>query len=289
MKKLKQLFQFFIYSNLFISCCATFMAWEAGYLFLDNQHNLYFLLFVFSATLCSYSFHWWLTPLLPDAAGERATWTMKNKQAYPALLGISSIAAIVTAMFLFNHWHWLFIAAFITFLYSAPKIPFPLFASLKKIAIGKTIFLAMVWTFVTAGLPLLINNSNWNAPFIYFFIGRFFVIYAICIIFDYRDKDYDKSTGIRSLITWLSTGKIRKLFFITILFHLLATVMLFCYAFPIYVPVLLLLPAIFTASLYSFATRHFSDRLYYFILDGLMALPAFLFFLLWLIKKLIPN
>jgi hypothetical protein len=36
--------------------------------------------------------------------------------------------------------------AFITFLYSAPKVPYQIFGWLKKIAIGKTIFLAFAWT-----------------------------------------------------------------------------------------------------------------------------------------------
>ncbi len=283
MQKLHQIFQFFIYSNIFISCCAALMSWETAYLFLGNQQSTRFLLFVFFATLCSYSFHWWLTPLLPEtSSGERAIWIRKNQRAYPVLLGISAIGTIITALFLLEHWLWLLIAGFITFLYSAPKIPVSLFAFLKRIAIGKTIFLAMVWTFVTVGLPLLINRTNWHASIIYFFFSRFFVIYAICIIFDFRDKDYDKSIGVRSLIIWLSTDKIRTLFFTSVVLHFLATMILSFYAFPISTLLLLVLPAIITASLYSFATRHFSDKLYYFILDGLMALPAFVLFIIWL-------
>ena len=39
---------------------------------------------------------------------------------------------------------------------------------------------------------------------------------------------------------------------------------------------MLLIPGAITAALYSYARKNFSDLLYYFVLDGLMALSALL-------------
>ncbi|MCH5717195.1 hypothetical protein [Niabella hibiscisoli] len=39
------------------------------------------------------------------------------------------------------------------------------------------------------------------------FINRFTLIFPICILFDLRDKDYDKLTGVKSLVTLLPPQK----------------------------------------------------------------------------------
>jgi 4-hydroxybenzoate polyprenyltransferase len=186
------------------------------------------------------------------------------------------IGSLVTFFYLHEHWPFLLLAAAITFLYSAPKIPHKYFRALRKIAIGKTVFLAWVWTYVTTILPLLIEGANWTPDFYLFVAGRFFLIYAICILFDYRDREDDKSKGIRSLITWLSEKGIRTLFILSILLFAICIMTLLLYNYSVIIVIALLLPGIITAILYKRALRDFSDMLYYFVLDGLMALSALL-------------
>jgi len=166
-----------------------------------------------------------------------------------------------------------------TFLYSAPKIPNKHFRALGKIALGKTIFLALVWTYVTVVLPIVINGNEWHPDFYLYALSRFFLIYAICILFDYRDREDDKSIGIRSLITWLSESGIRKLFILSILLFFLLTIGMLFYQYDLLTIFILLLPGIITAALYNYARKHLSDLLYYFVLDGLMALSALLMLL----------
>lgn len=272
----------FVFSNFFIAICAVAMCWQTVYLFqLREAKEL--LPFVFFSTMASYSFHWYLSM---DTAGDRSreNWLKRYRPLHMALL-IAGIAGLLYfGMGLLAWWPWLLLTAFATFLYSAPKLPWPIFRWLRKVALGKTFFLAAVWVHVTTILPLLMSDQQWTAAFSLFVLSRFFLIYAICIIFDLRDRENDRRMGIRSLITWLNIAQIRILFSFSIFVCIITTVLLGLFHFGIGQVLVLLLPGLLTALSYPLASRHFSDLLYYAWLDGLMALSAFLFFLANLIK-----
>jgi 4-hydroxybenzoate polyprenyltransferase len=272
----KNIFRFFVYSNLFIACCAIAMVYQSHQLLLQTTPDPYFLLFVFSATMCSYSFHWLLTPVDTVSVSSRSTWFLRFRHLHGWLLIIGALGVFVSLPFLWNHWKWLLLSGLITFLYSAPKIPHPLFQLLRKVALAKTIFLALVWTYVTTILPLQISEQSWRIDFTLFAAGRFFYIYAICIIFDYRDRDHDRKTGIRSLITWMDDAGIDRLFLFSLAIFTLFSCMLTLFGYSWLVVGCLLVPGFIVAGLYSYAKENFSDSLYYFVLDGLMAFPAVL-------------
>lgn len=253
---------------------------QTSYLLQHAAPSFNLLAFVFFATICSYSFHWYLTPAIGQS--DRVLWLARHKNIHFFLFIIGIAGAVVYGIVLISHWHWLVFAAFITFLYSAPKVPHPWFRLLRKIAIGKTIFLAGVWMFVTTILPLGISDQPWQTDHILFAISRFFLIYAICILFDYRDKEYDISIGIRSLITWLNEKSIDALFYFSLVVFALTTVWMLHYGHSVTVIITLLIPGVITALIYSHAKKNKSDMLYYFVLDGLMALSAVLY---WLIDR----
>jgi len=269
------LFRFFIYSNLFIAICALLMVNQTYELLLQTPHNQYLFGFIFSATICSYSFHWWLTSQ-SLVESPRIEWLRKHRIFHLILFFIGLSGAIIFFFFLSSHWLLVLIAAITTFLYSAPKIPHPYFKALRKIAVGKTIFLALVWMYVTTMLPVLFAEVRWTAPIILFVISRFFFIYAICIMFDFRDRADDKSVGIRSMVTLFSEKGVDRLFFFSLLIYLLCTILLLRYNFSLLEITLLLIPGFIAAAIYEYAKRHFSDYLYYFILDGLMMFSALL-------------
>ena len=266
--------RFFIYSNLFIALCAVVMVYQTYQLLLHTSPGIYFIAFIFFATICSYSFHWYLTPSDIQVTSARTEWLSRYKNIHLVLFFIGLAGVAVSGFFLSDHWQWLLLSALITFFYSAPKIPHPYFNALRKVALAKTIFLAFVWMYVTTILPLMISDQPWRTDFSLFSISRFFLIYAICILFDYRDRDYDKSVGIRSLITWLSDKNITRLFILSLLLFVLFTGWLFLYGYSYPVIIILLIPGVITAGLYRYAQKNFSDMLYYFVLDGLMALSS---------------
>lgn len=272
---LKSIFNFFVFSSLYIALCAVLMVYQTCTLFLGGTVNIDLLLFVFFATMCSYNFHWWLTT--HSATGsERLQWAVQYKFLHFVLYLIGLIGSAIYVFRLREHWFWLGVGAFVTFLYSAPKLPQKIFIQLRRVAIGKTLFLAFVWMYVTTVLPLVTSGRPWRIEFTWFVLSRFLLIYAICIPFDYRDREDDKADGIRSMITYLNERGIDNLFALSILLFVLLTLLFLLYGFSYWQVGLLLVPGFVMAGLYRYSKRHFSDYFYYFVLDGLMMLSALL-------------
>lgn len=269
----RYIFHFFLFTSLFISGCALLMVDQTNHLLQLHYEVPEYLLFVFFATLCSYNFHWYLTPDMPSET-LRIGWTRRNRKLHLALFIIGCIGSAWYFFYFIEHWFWLLGSVVLTFLYSAPKLNF--FQYLRKVAVGKTIFLAFVWMYVTTFLPIAIDNEHWGLPATLLCIHRFFLIYAICIIFDYRDRQWDREQGIRSMITHFSEKGVNTIFVVSLLLFAAATAW-FSYLQTGWLSfVILLLPGIITALLYPYAKKSFSDYLFYFVLDGLMMLSALL-------------
>jgi len=277
----KKILDFFLFTSLFVSCCAVIMVYQAYSLIIGKHVNLYFATFVFFSTVCSYNFHWALTPH-SIAPSQRLQWDEKHKSYHLRLSIAGLIGAAISFLFIKEHWFYIGVAAILTFLYSAPKISFTPFQWLKKIAIGKTIFLAMAWTYVTAVLPILIEGTIATEKAILFCTGQFFFIYSICILFDFRDRDYDKKEGIRSMITYFNERGIDILFTISIIIFFVLSILLKQIGIQWINIGILLIPALLLITLYRYAKRNFSDYLYYFVLDGLMMFSGLL---LWLMNR----
>lgn len=271
----RRLFDFIVFSSLFIAGCALIMVHQANLLFHLNYPSVLFLWFVFFSTICSYNFHWYFTP---DSFSDntRAKWTLQRKRLHLALIITGGIGAFLFFLQLRQYWFWLGISIVLTFLYSAPKLPFRFSFFLKKIAVGKTIFLALVWTYVTGMLPLILANEKWQMGHVLYAVSRFFFIYAICIIFDFRDREQDKRDGIRSMITYFNERQIDLLFFFSMIVAIITSGLLYYYGFSITIIIALIAPAVVVAFSYPYLKKNLSDYLYYFYLDGMMALPALL-------------
>lgn len=255
------------------------MVQQTSHLFLQDATAAAFYAFVFFSTICSYNFHWYLTH--HSATGsERLRWALQHKRMH-LLFYIAGLAgAVISFFYLREHWFWIGVGVFVTFLYSAPKIPIPVFRQLKEIAVGKTIFLAFVWMYITTLLPILISGIPWQPAFAWFACSRFFLIYAICILFDYRDREDDRQDGIRSMITWFNERGINNLFALSLLLFLVFTLLLWRSVPGWLNLVLLLAPGAVVGLVYPYAKKHFSDYLYYFVLDGLMMLSGLLMLIL---------
>lgn len=267
-----------IFSSLYIAVCAILMVWQTTWLLMGVAPPDRLLGFVFFSTICSYNFHWYLTPR-SSSPSRRVQWTYRHKTLHFVLYLAGIVGSAVYFFSLIHYFFALCIAAFLTFLYSAPKLPWRTFQLLQKIAVGKTLFLSFVWVYVTTVLPLIVTGTDWRPSFYLFTASRFFLIYGICIIFDYRDREDDKIHGIRSLITLLSEKGINGLFWTSMAGFFLSTLALAFYHYPAYYIFLLLIPGIITGVLYRPAKRNFSDDLYYIVLDGLMMFSGLLMFI----------
>ncbi len=248
------------------------MVYQAFLLF-GVQFPLALYLFVFFGSVCSYNFHWYLTPPEIPGASYKQRWNLSRRSLHLLLAVVGIVGAAVCSFLLLEHWFWLGVTGLFTFLYSAPMIPYEPFTWLCKIAIGKTIYLAFAWAHITSSLPLLVERNGLSAEQAWYLANRFFFIYAICIVFDRRDVESDRKAGIKSLITWLDEKGVDRLFWVSQAVVLITTVMLTRWM-PVLDAFALLVPAIIMGLLYQSSKRSKSDYLYYFLLDGLMALSA---------------
>ncbi len=271
---LKKLVDFFLFSSLFLAGAAVLMCMQTLQFAGVHTYPSDFLFFIFSASLCSYNFHWMLTP--PHAAdNHRNSWSIEYKVMHALLFVLGGLGIIWWHQAILPHWPWILLGALLTFLYSAPKIPVPVFGLLKRYAIGKTIFLAMVWMYVTTVLPIVVAGHDWDLYSILFCCSRFFLIYAICILFDYRDREADIQEGIVSMITRFTEKGIDRLFRISMGLYVLCVMGLFWHSGGYFV-LANLSPALLLWWLYPYAKKNFSAYLYYFVLDGLMMFSSLL-------------
>src|SRR6476661_8326698 len=180
------------------------MAFQTAYLF-RLPHQYLFYGFVFCGTVCSYNTHWGFTPkVFQNPISDGNGLDRIPVKLHLALAVLALIGSFVFFILLWHHWFWMSGAALLSFLYTAPKIPLPITRFLQKKAYGKTIFLTLAWTYITAVLPLLLTNTPMEPQHLLFCVNRFYLIYPICILFDLRDRASDRHEGIQSMITQFS-------------------------------------------------------------------------------------
>lgn len=278
-RTLFSLLHFFLFTSLFIALVAIGMVYQTAYVF-SLTVPLSFYGFVFFGTLCSYNFHWLFTPaLLPLKPSLKLSWHVQHRRLHAALAVISVIAAACFVLLLYQHWVWLLATAFLTFLYSAPKIPVAPFTGLRKIAYGKTVFLALAWMHITTQLPLLMVQTHWQLSHYLFAFHRFSLIYAICILFDLRDREGDQLEGVKSMITQMSLPQVGVIYYGILFFYFISSLCLLAH-FPSGTVLALLVPGMLLLFYYQWFSRQTSDFVFYFLLDGLMvfSLPLMLLF-----------
>ena len=272
---MRKIVDFIVFSSLYVAICAVVMIWQTSRLLLGISPSFHLLGFVFFATICSYNFHWYLTPRSASPS-MRVQWTHHHKTLHIVLYLIGAIGSIVYFFYLTHFIAALGFAALLTFLYSAPKLPQPIFRWLRHIAIGKTFFLTFVWVYVTAVLPVIVAGTSWHSSFYWYIASRFFLIYACCLIFDYRDREDDRAEGIVSMVTVLSERNFDRLFIISMILFTFTSIALSWYHYPALYVILLLIPGVILAILYPETKRNYSDYLYYVVLDGIVMLSGLL-------------
>lgn len=268
--------EFLAHGQLYITVCAGLMTWHTLRLFNLHANGQAISLFISAATLFTYSLHALLN-LSGDRPSERDLWNRRNRM----LTGSLSIAGVAGMIYFFMQtgiqWYILSIPAFTTVIYLfsgriSPGIH-------RMTGFAKTFILAFTWTFATAIMPLLSDDADMTAMQWIFVVNRFLLVYAICLLFDLRDRESDMLNGIRTLPARIPPGDLSTVFrIIMVCFHAS------CAAFflgdgRLSVFILLFLPGLILSLMAPAAARVRQDMAYYLLLDGLMMLPAILHFL----------
>jgi 4-hydroxybenzoate polyprenyltransferase len=249
------------------------MTWQTIYLYghLDNT----LLLFIFASTFCSYGFHA-IVQLPNNSVGARMQWNQHNRKWLYFSTIVGGCISLYTALPYLSFYQPFLLAGITTFLYSAPNLNWKPFIWLRTIAFGKTVYLALVWTYITTILPLLVQHQTISSTTIGLFTcNRFFLVYAICILFDKRDTEDDQIKGIKTIATMGNEKSIRWTYHLSLVISLLLAIVLGFNTYSATKMVYLSIPPVIGLTVYQKSTR--SKGLFYDLgLDGLMMLAAFL-------------
>lgn len=191
----KPIFQYFVYSNIWISIGGLGILSLFSNLFQINVPVNYFW-FLFFATLFTYNFQRLIKIHRNEKSisGDRFDWINEH---YLFIVIISSLSIILSIYFGWEFiWNfeviWLFILiGFLSFFYVV-QLPF-LKTNLRNIRSIKIYLIAIVWTLMTVVLPnIQFNNGLINFEISLFIIAILLLMISITIPFDIRDINVDE-------------------------------------------------------------------------------------------------
>ena len=186
-------------------------------------------------------------------------------------------------LFTFFSFHWrhfliLVCLGCVSFLYSFPFLPFAKKKRIKDYGLLKIITLALLWTLVTVWFPVSdLGVDTWL--FIFVFVKRFVFMFILCLLFDIRDIEIDRSEKINTLAVILDKKKSYLLSWVLlVLFVVLSILKNF------YLPQMPFLWAMLISAGVTFLTiqatrKTNSDFIYLAGIDGMMLLQALLVYL----------
>jgi hypothetical protein len=273
-----------ICSNLFISAIATIMSYGANNLLDLDLHPNYFL-FVFFATLSSYCLHWYFTEIKKENLSIelnqfRNIYTINNRKLLFVQFVIASLASLYCMWKQQEIIIYVLPAIVATLIYSAPKFPIKALKNLEGKALAKTFYLAAVWIYVTNIVPILLSGIQWNLEIIIYLLANFTFLYVICLLFDFRDQDKDQ---IKYILMDTNKHFNKIIFVLSCIFVSLSSVLIYL-EFSLAIILGLFFTYAFLLLTLTKSTQTKSDYWFYFVLDGLMALPSLLgmlFFILF--------
>jgi type IV secretory pathway VirB2 component (pilin) len=267
-KFLQQILQFVLYSNLYIAVGACLGMYATACLFQINiSFACYALLFL--GALCSYCIHWYFT-FTNSKNREREKWSIANKKILVTLAMLSLLGGIFI-LFTYNNKNlmWFIPIIIYTALYTAPKIPFAPFVHLRKFVIAKTLYLTLGWWYCTSVLPFL-PLAKFSHPMLSSYLWyRFVLIFLICFIFDYRDKQIDMSAGIKGLLKFVSMPVAKTICQVLIAVCCVSLSTMFG-AFDFFKWFSMCLPVLILLATHVYSLQQDNDLWYYGVLDAML-------------------
>ncbi len=206
--------RWFIYSNLFIACCALALTYES-FLILRLPSSLnWYLLLIFLCTVFIYCLHYFVK-LKSSIVNDRQVWYSKNKRLLKWLIILSFFFIAGGVFYHFNsifgsignfnyrNLLWLIIIPLLALGYSYPFIPWNK-KSLRQVGWLKMALLSFIWSFTTVALPIFMMTDQNDVHIkrsliIVLFIHRFIFMAALCFLFNIRDLEEDSRHDIKTL------------------------------------------------------------------------------------------
>jgi len=270
MKPLKSILDFFLYSNLFISVCASAFTIET-YLLVQSEINWLYILFVFASTFALYNFQrlFYTGKTFGESKSVRHRWIFVQRKL---LLILSAVAltgiAILFFFFPLKFILWFSILGLLSLSYFLP------FTNLRSIPLVKAALVALVWTCITYYFPLLLNSldaENWQEA-----TSRFFFLLSLAVAFNIRDIEIDRKSAVKTLPVIFGEQPTKIL---CVVFILIFSLLVIFSGYNLKIQIGLLSSAVLTAILIFTASETRSEYFYSLWLDGMILLQAGLVFL----------
>lgn len=274
-----------VYGNVYIALCAVVMCQTTARLFGTVLPDT-FIGFVFAGTLGSYCLHWYLTespPEAPNGPVQRLAWNEKHRQGLLVLFAGSALVGLWLMQSLRAYLPDLLPVLITTFLYSAPKMNWRPFRVLRRIAILKTAYLALVWTYLTAFIPLRIGTPVRELSgllMMAWLLNRFLFIYSIAFWFDYRDRADDRRSKWLTIVSMLNDRQSYRFSTGLAVGFTVTIAGLYAEGIPGWPLVGLSVPLLIVTLTARSISRQSADYWYYVYLDGLLMVSGLLLLLL---------
>ena len=263
---------FLLFGAVFIAVCAVALCIETNILLGLPLNSPGFYFFVFGASLFQYNLHYYFKPD-PGVASERQRWSQRNRNSQKLLLIAGFLVMAVSVWWLQSrHLVILLMLALFASLYSFPILPFKK-KRLKEYGLVKISVLALEWTLVTVWFPA---DQSGVDPTSYWlvFLRRFIFMYALCLLFDIRDRAADTVAGIDTVPVRLGVKRSYQLVDLLLLFFLALSVWQLVHTGQFAFFNAMLLSALLTKWMMEYSKKINNDYVYLAGVDGMMLLQA---------------
>ena len=231
--------------------------------------------FVAGNTLAIYNLHYFVKNI-PKGISDRADWSGEHRWVHPFLIALGCLLSTTCLFFLPTPVIAVSIGlGVLSLAYSLPILPFAQKKRLKDWGILKLILLSLVWTCVTVLMPMFYWHKSFENYEVEFML-RFVFMLPLCIAFDIRDMETDKTNSIYTLPNAIGLQRCLKMInFFLLLFGLLAIWQYIRYPIlPRFVSALVIIGL--TKAMLYFSRKVNTDVFYLLLVDGMMLVYALL-------------
>lgn len=217
MKLVQAIFKFYLRSSIHVGLAVLALLWATSY-FLNNLPGRGLSIFVFCSTIATYNF-------IKYGVEAHKYFLVSNR--YQRGIQIFSLANLLLALYHLNHLNrsGIILLLFVALLIGVYSIPvYPRLKNLRNYGIPKVLLVALVWTLITALLPMLQYDVEWGRDRYIDLIQRFLLILVLMVPFEIRDLKVDRPE-LRTIPQRLGEGATIGLGFgLTLLYFLLTYV-----------------------------------------------------------------
>ncbi len=273
MHALKRFFDFILFGNIYVAFAAVCLIQSTVVQIGLSNHLYFYSILSFFATLFVYN----LQRIFYSSQKDNSLLSIRRKWIFENQFSIKILSIIglvgVAVSFFYNDYSIIFYLSPLLILSIAYFLPF---VKLRKNTWFKLFTLAVVWTMVTALVPsLLINPNPFSTNNILHYFVRFFFIISICIPFDIRDMEVDKSESVFTLSQKLGENRTRWIAVVCMLIYIsLISIEFLCEMFTVKIFIALMITAIINATIVFMSSSKRSEYFYTALLDGTMILQG---------------